>query len=132
MAEYNNDGADQLVNASKKPDVVYLNNELQRSLFDYNNFAQVSNADDIRLCRWTGQTDDGKKHSEAMPDGEQVFPFEGASDVRTRLVDSTCNELSCLKFYDTRTSINMSVYHWDRFAFIFIRHGISNAKICSW
>ena len=32
MAEYNNDGADQLVNASKKPDVVYLNNELQRSL----------------------------------------------------------------------------------------------------
>jgi len=96
MAEYNNDGADQLVNASKKPDVVYLNNELQRSLFDYNNFAQVSNADDIRLCRWTGQTDDGKKHSEAMPDGEQVFPFEGASDVRTRLVDSTCNELSCL------------------------------------
>ena len=96
MAEEYNNGADQLVNASKKPDVVYLNNELQRSLFDYNNFAQVSNADDIRLCRWTGQTDDGKKHSEAMPDGEQVFPFEGASDVRTRLVDSTCNELACL------------------------------------
>jgi len=52
--------------------------------------------DNIRFCRWSGQTDDGKKWSKWREEGNPAWPFEGASDVRLRLVDSTCNELSAL------------------------------------
>lgn len=49
--------------------------------------SKMNYADDIRYARWSGQTDDGKKHSWARPEGDPAFPFEGASDVRCRLVD---------------------------------------------
>jgi hypothetical protein len=88
-----NPSADQLVHASDKPDVNYLNFEFQRSLYTGNNINRVDNNDSVRYCSWSGQTDDGKKWSSTRPDGDQVFPFEGASDVRVRLVDSTINEI---------------------------------------
>jgi hypothetical protein len=56
----------------------------------------VTKFDNIRFARWSGQTDDGKKHSENRPEGNPAWPFEGASDVRNRLIDSSCNELSNL------------------------------------
>lgn len=84
---------DQLVQAKDKPDVNYLNFEFKRSLYTGNNITRVDNNDAVRFCKWSGQTDDGKKWSSTRPDGEQVFPFEGASDVRVRLVDSTVNEI---------------------------------------
>lgn len=84
---------DQLVNASEKPDINYLNYEFKRSLYTGNNVSRVDNNDAVRFCKWSGMTDDGKKYSSTRPDGDQVFPFEGASDVRIRLVDSTINEL---------------------------------------
>ena len=46
-------------------------------------------SEDIRFCRWAGQTSDGKKHS---TDEREAFPFEGASDARIRLTDGTVNE----------------------------------------
>jgi hypothetical protein len=88
-----NPTADQLVEAGDKPDVNYLNFEFKRSLYTGNNVTRVDNNDAVRYCKWSGQTDDGKKWSSTRPDGEQVFPFEGASDVRVRLVDSTINEI---------------------------------------
>ena len=88
-----NPTADQLVEAGDKPDVNYLNFEFKRSLYTGNNVTRVDNNDAVRYCKWSGQTDDGKKWSSQRPDGEQVFPFEGASDVRVRLVDSTINEI---------------------------------------
>ena len=84
---------DQLVKAGDKPDVNYLAFEFQRSLYTGNNVSRVDNNDAVRYCKWSGQTDDGKKWSSARPDGEQVFPFEGGSDVRVRLVDATINEI---------------------------------------
>lgn len=84
---------DQLVNASETPDINYLNYEFKRSLYTGNNVSRVDNNDAVRFCKWSGMTDDGKKYSSTRPDGDQVFPFEGASDVRIRLVDSTINEL---------------------------------------
>ena len=84
---------DQLVNASEQPDINYLNYEFKRSLYTGNNVSRVDNNDAVRFCKWSGMTDDGKKYSSTRPDGDQVFPFEGASDVRIRLVDSTINEL---------------------------------------
>lgn len=89
----NNPTQDGLVNATDKPDVIYLAREFQRSLYNGNNNVRYDNSDAVRYARWPGQTDDGKKWSTGRPDGEQVFPFEGASDVRIRLVDSNINEI---------------------------------------
>jgi hypothetical protein len=87
---------DKLTFASDSPDLVYLRKELERSLYNGGNVARLNSNDDIRLARWEGQSDDGKKYSNRGLEGESVFPFEGASDVRCRLVDQTINELVVL------------------------------------
>lgn len=84
---------DELVFSSDKPDIPTLYDEYIRSTQNGGNTANIAENDDIRLARWAGQTDDGKKHSENRPDGDPAFPFEGASDVRCRLVDKTINEI---------------------------------------
>lgn len=95
MADYNS-RRDKLAFFSETPDIGQLRVELQRSLYNGGNVARLNSNDDIRLARWEGQTDDGKKHSGNLSEGEQAFPFEGASDVRCRLVDQTINELVVL------------------------------------
>jgi hypothetical protein len=44
-----------------------------------------SEAEDVRYCRWAGQSADGRKHRAAL--GRDAKPFEGASDNRVRLAD---------------------------------------------
>ena len=95
MADLNS-RRDKLAFFSETPDIGELRVELQRSLYNGGNVARLNSNDDIRLARWDGQTDDGKKHSSNLSEGEQAFPFEGASDVRCRLVDQTINELVVL------------------------------------
>lgn len=84
---------DKFVFATDKPDIPYFYSEYQRSTQNGGNTANIAENDDIRLARWAGQTDDGKKHSEDRMNGDGAFPFEGASDVRCRLVDKTINEI---------------------------------------
>jgi hypothetical protein len=88
-----NPNQDKLVYASEKPDVPYLWQEYNRSTQNGGNVANIMENDDIRLSRWAGQTSDGKKHSESRMEGDSAFPFEGASDVRCRLVDRTINDI---------------------------------------
>lgn len=45
-----------------------------------------------RFCFWDGMSDDGLKHEADM--GKKAFPYEGAPDVRFRLVDKTVRKLS--------------------------------------
>lgn len=92
MKDYKNN-KDKLVFASETPDLDYLYSEYERSTQNGGNIANINQNDDIRLARWAGQSDDGKKHSENRPEGDPAFPFEGASDVRCRLTDATINEL---------------------------------------
>jgi len=47
--------------------------------------------EETRFCVWTGQALDGRKHKEQMQ-GEEPFPFEGASDGRIRMADEIINE----------------------------------------
>lgn len=91
-----NNSKDKLAFFSETPDIGELRSELQRSLYNGGNVARLNSNDDIRLARWDGQSDDGKKYSSNLREGEQAFPFEGASDVRCRLVDQTINELVVL------------------------------------
>lgn len=46
-------------------------------------------ADDVRFCRWPGQSPDGLKHP---VDGKAAFPFNGAADTRVRTADQITNE----------------------------------------
>jgi len=87
-------GMDKITRASDEPDVQYLNDELHRSLFYGGNMSRLTTSDDQRMCRWEGQSDDGRKHEDAL--GFEPFPFEGASDVRVRLIDDTINQLVIL------------------------------------
>ena len=84
---------DKLAINDGKPDIKLLQHELQRSLYNGANIAKLNANDDMRLCRWEGQTEDGKKHSDYRQDQDPAMPFEGASDVRVRLADKLINEL---------------------------------------
>lgn len=83
----------ELVYATDKPDIGALYEEYKRSTQYGSNETSISDSDDIRLCRWRGQSDDGKKHSRLRDEGDPAFPFEGASDVRARLIDRTINDI---------------------------------------
>jgi len=47
-------------------------------------------AENTRLCRWTGQSSDGLKHESDI--GDVPEPFEGGTDLRVRLADQLVNE----------------------------------------
>lgn len=91
-----NTNTDVLAIASDKPHVGELLSEYNRAMINSSQGNLVTKFDNIRFCRWPGQTDDGKKHSENRTEGDPAWPFEGASDVRARLIDATCNELTAL------------------------------------
>jgi hypothetical protein len=91
------DKRDKLAMNDGKPDIKLLQHELQRSLYNGANIAKLNANDDMRLCRWEGQTEDGKKHSDYRQDQDPAMPFEGASDVRVRLADKIINELVAVK-----------------------------------
>ena len=87
---------DPLAQASDKPDIDNLIREFNDSLYNGSSLDRLVAMDDIRFCRWGGQTDDGKKHSDPRGNGNPAMPWEGASDVRVRLVDRTINDLTAL------------------------------------
>lgn len=92
----NSSQTDKLATLGSKPDVEALAAEWKRASNESGVSSSLTWLDDIRYARWAGQTDDGKKHSNARPVDSPAWPFEGASDVRLRLADSVCNELSAL------------------------------------
>ena len=93
---------DKLVERQEKPDVPELAKEYIRSLHDGYSLTKVSEADNVRLTRWDGQSDDGKKHSENLNEGKQAFPWEGASYTRIPLADSIIND--CVDVLTTAAS----------------------------
>lgn len=87
-----NSRRDKLAHASDVPDIQELVSEYRRSLYNGGNSQEMSDMDDLRYCKWAGQTNDGKKHSDIRNQGDPAMPFEGASDVRIRLIDRVINE----------------------------------------
>ena len=83
---------DKLAYASELPDVQELVSEFRRSLYNGGNTVEMVESDNLRYCKWDGQTNDGKKHSENRKQNDPAMPFEGASDVRMRLIDRVINE----------------------------------------
>lgn len=89
---YNDETADQLLYSADGPNVNALNAELSRSYLFGANVTELNANDDLRYCRWNGQTSDGKKFSKNRDEDDPALPFEGASDVRVRLIDRVINE----------------------------------------
>lgn len=74
----------------KEPDLSLLLNELRQAQSDATNY--YNRMETSRLwwrSEWRGQTTDGRQHSDEM--GE-VFPWEGAYDSRTRVVQTLIRE----------------------------------------
>ena len=59
---YTDEIADQLLYASKEPNIQSLHAELSRSYLFGANVTELNLNDDLRYCRWNGQTSDGKKY----------------------------------------------------------------------
>ncbi len=93
---WNSPTSDPTAQASDTPDIGNLIKEYNESLYNGSSLDRLAALDDIRYCRWDGQSDDGKKHSDVRGDGNPAMPWEGASDVRVRLVDRTINDLCAL------------------------------------
>ena len=83
---------DALVFTSDRPNVSEIIKEFQSCGQQGDYFNRSTVAENTRFARWSGQSDDGKKHAENLDEGEEVFPFDGASDVRCYQSDEICNE----------------------------------------
>jgi len=86
------ENTDALVRHTGAPDVPELIKEFQRSLNEGYTLDRTTSADETRYMRWGGQSDDGKKHDENLPEDKPAFPWDGASDTRVPLVDSIIND----------------------------------------
>lgn len=97
MENYKSDQSqDKLLYGSETPNVQELIHELNRSYLFGANTTELNDNDDIRFCRWNGQTSDGKKFSANRDEDDPALPFEGASDARVRLIDRIINEQTAL------------------------------------
>jgi hypothetical protein len=77
--------------ATSEPDVAKLQSELADILEDAGrNLRRRDDYDDVRYAKWSGQSDDGRKHEEHL--GRRPIPWEGASDIHMRLADRLINE----------------------------------------
>lgn len=69
--------------------------ELERETGDLGSWLTTARANEENLLAiWDGQSDDAKKWEKNY--SERVFPWDGASDTRVRLIDATSDELACL------------------------------------
>lgn len=74
-----------------EPHLRELYKELSQALSDIESWKQqVRKNHNIRFCLWDGQSEDGRKHGDAL--GKEPFPWEGASDTRIRLADIVIND----------------------------------------
>ena len=96
------ENTDALAKHTGGPDVPELIQEFRRSMDEGFTLERTSAADKARYMRWDGQSDDGKKHDANLPEGNQAFPWDGASDTRIPLVDSIIND--CVDMLTTSAS----------------------------
>ena len=86
---------DKLARATEKPKVAELIKEFNQCSPMTGIWNGYMANENIRDCRWSGQSSDGKKHDSS---GVKAFPHEGASDARTFTIDDVINELVAVEF----------------------------------
>jgi hypothetical protein len=76
---------------TKKPDLEKIQTELQQAQSDSNTYSgRISNARAWWMCEWQGMSTDGRKWaSECHTTPDKIFPWDGCSDSRLRIVSTT-------------------------------------------
>lgn len=75
----------QIIEATAEPDIKFLADEYQTTVSDLGTWIQQQETNyKTRHCIWSGQHTDGRKHGDI---NNPAFPWEGASDLRTFIVD---------------------------------------------
>jgi hypothetical protein len=102
-----NNEFDPLAHVGEKPDMAAILEEYQVSWTAGDNVTRgainktgalggidrIAEAENIRYSRWAGQSSDGLRHSEFLPEGERAMPYDGAPDTRVPFADETINSL---------------------------------------
>lgn len=99
------DAQSTLSKVSADPQIGELINEFKRCGGQGDHYSRFRSSEDVRLARWNGQSTDGKKHAEDLPDGKEAFPWEGASDMRNFTADGAVNELSSMLYMSFWNSV---------------------------
>ncbi len=69
-----------------KPDISWLAQTFEETESDLTMYRQLmAKSANTRFCKWVGQTDSGRK------EGDEAYPWEGASDIRFPLIDDHIN-----------------------------------------
>jgi hypothetical protein len=74
------------------PNVEVLLKEFKQAGVMPNGWYDIAFNQEKRRMIWAGQSPDGRKWDENMPEGEPARPWNGASDTRVPMVDSVCND----------------------------------------
>jgi len=73
----------------QSPDINALQQEYQYAWNqDPDVSSRIARAEDIRYTRWPGQSPDGLKHQDLLPEGVKAMPYDRAPDTRINLCDS--------------------------------------------
>src|SRR5262252_847461 len=91
----------EILVANEGPCVDVLLEEYKQAGVMPNGFYDVAFNQETRRMIWSGQSPDGRKWDENMPEGEDARPWDGASDTRVPMVDGIVNDdvaLGCVAF----------------------------------
>jgi hypothetical protein len=91
------DSSGSLATATTTDGLKFLLTEFRAAGVGSNFWEKQSDAEDIRLAKWDGQSDDGKKWDTNLGNGTPAFPWNGASDVRCYQADEVINESVAIK-----------------------------------
>ncbi len=84
--------SDRTAFASDTPDIGALQTLFQTCSPVSHGWDRLGDNDRVRFTRWEGQSLDGRKHQENLPEGKLVGPFENASDARIPVADMAIRE----------------------------------------
>jgi len=82
---------DKMAVVGREPQIGDLIAELRLSAVDYAGSTRSEKADQVRYCRWAGQSDDARKYTANI--GKQAFPWDGAADCRILMADEVVNSI---------------------------------------
>lgn len=92
-----------------RPNVDLLVQEFKQAGVMPNGWYDIAFNEEQRRMIWAGQSPDGRKWDENMPEGEEARPWDGCSDTRIPLVDGICNgETAILKTAFKRAEVRAS------------------------
>jgi hypothetical protein len=83
---------DALASVGSEPELGVLIEELRRATTTYGMSTRMSAAENVRYCRWDGQSSDGRKWATLVGENK-ALPWDGCSDTRYPLADDIINSL---------------------------------------